>query len=403
MSQLLHRLLLDRLFPVSIGLFLLGFVQPVQAQRIQQVPVLGGNGNFFNTRFMSPNTGTVFNRSTDRPTGETDTRGIFYRNNDVQSFMLRTQLGDVSMNAKFDTTINPVINNAVNRPPVVGDRSQVAGTLTVRIPRMDGGSGGVSLNRVPATLDVTFTGVTGFMNPTPIREYVARDFVFTEVGVVDVGRTTVAVQRDTPVDVPQYVSSGGPETITVAGTKVRSREFTEYRDGLSATGDVRFNVTGGTVGTTNTTVFENGPTPPPSMPRLPILINPIIPPIVGRGPAPVPPAPAPVPDDRHWTTGGRRDHVIYVTDRRVEHPTLGKDIGVGFDRGYTRDGRDTRCNCQGEVVWVDHKDNTVYVPIGIPSRVFPGMTGMERRKAVGAASRNGNRPRPEPSQKLTPR
>ena len=168
-------------------------------------------------------------------------------------------------------------------------------------------------------------------------------------------------------------------------------------------GDVRFNVTGGTVGTTNTTVFENGPTPPPSMPRLPILINPIIPPIVGRGPAPVPPAPAPVPDDRHWTTGGRRDHVIYVTDRRVEHPTLGKDIGVGFDRGYTRDGRDTRCNCQGEVVWVDHKDNTVYVPIGIPSRVFPGMTGMERRKAVGAASRNGNRPRPEPSQKLTPR
>jgi hypothetical protein len=152
------------------------------------------------------------------------------------------------------------------------------------------------------------------------------------------------------------------------------------------------------VGTTNTTVFENGPMLlPPTTPPIvnaPMLIDPVIR-IPGLVLAPPAPVPAPVPDDRHWTTGGRGDHVIQVTDRRVEHPTLGKDIGVGFDTGYTRDGRDTRCNCQGEVVWVDHKDNTIYVPIGIPSRVFPGMTGMERRKA--------DRPRPEPSQKLTPR
>jgi hypothetical protein len=391
-----------QLFSISLGLFILGFVQPVQAQRIQQVPVLGGNGNLFNTRFMSPNTGVIFNRSTDQPTGTTDRQGIFYRNNDIKSFMLRTQMGNTPMNAKFDTTLNPTIANAVNRPPVVGDRFQIDGTLTFRIPRMEGGMG-VSLNRVPATLDVALTGVTGFNNPTPIREYLARDFVFTEVGVVESSSTTVAVQRDTPVDVPQYVTSGGPQTITVAGTKVRAREFTEYRDGLSATGDVKFDVTGGTVGTTNTMVFENGPTPPPTTPPIvnaPIFIDPVIR-IPGLVLAPPAPVPVPVPDDRHWTTGGRGDHVIQVTDRRVEHPTLGQDIGVGFDTGYTRDGRDTRCNCQGEVVWVDHKDNTVYVPIGIPSRVFPGMTGMERRKAVGAASRNGNRP--EPSQKLTPR
>lgn len=419
MLQFLYRLLFDRLFPMSLGLLIVGLSQPAQAQRIQQVPIINGRGSFINTRFMSPNTGVIFNQSTNQPTGQTDRTGVFYQNNDVRALMLRTQLGDVPMNARFDTTLLPTVNNALNRPPEIGDQTVIQGRLTFKIPRSDT-FGGISLQRVPASLNATITNVNVLSNPTPISELIARDYVFREVGVVDVSNTRIEVTRTTPVDVVQYSESGRPRDVTVAGTTVPRREFQEVRDGSSYRVNTDFAITGGTVGTRDTRVFENGPSQPPIVPpihpippvpptwnpRPPIpphafpqpapqpgptrpeqpqpnkpdggwiLINPKVQPGVLLAPPEQPPTPQLKPREDLWRVGPK---TIYITDEKAEHPSLGDDVRIGVDTGYDDRGRKNNCGCEGELVFVNPKTNVVHVPIGLPSRVFPGMMGMEQQ------------------------
>jgi hypothetical protein len=355
---------------LSSGLLLAGAI-PVLAQ---QVPITGGSGRFEGARFMSPTTGAIFDRATDRPLGTTDNRGTFYKNNDVQSAIIRTQLGNIPTNARIETTINPAVNNAFNRPVVVGDRTEIPIRLSFRLPGPNGGS--VFFNRLPTMLNATFTEVPT-VTGTPIREYISPNYLFTEVGRVNAANTTAVVRRETDVNVVQY-TNGEPKDLTVVNRRIPGADFTQYREGTTYTGDYKFDITGGNAGSIDTTFFTsaqgNQPTPAgnPSIPRTK---NPKVHFIVLK-PEAKPPTEKPTADPNYQTYGKT---VVYVSTQKIDHPVLGNDVKVAYNTGYDNKGSRSNCKCQGEVVLIDPQKN-VYIPIGVPSRVFPGLMGMQKVK-----------------------
>jgi hypothetical protein len=333
-------------------LSVLGLLLASPTRSSAQVPITGGSGQFRDARVFIPSSAQVF----ANPTGKQDARAVIYGNNDVQSAMIRTQIGDLPANVLFRTTINPVVGNSVNRAIAVGDQTNISGRVSFRIPSTQGGS--VFFNQVPATLNATFTSVPTTTTFTATREYISPNYIFTEFGTVSGGNTTAVIERNTPVDVVQYVPGAAPPgDITVANATVPAAAFTEFREGNTQTGDYAFNVTGGTFGDGSTTLFNNGS---------------------GQAPVPsVPPASYnhyPTQSTPYWQyTPGV---VIYQTQTQVYSPALGRDVEVGVQTGYTAEGRRSNCGCAGEVVLIDRITQIAYTPVGAPSRVFPGMTGM---------------------------
>jgi hypothetical protein len=357
---------------LSSGLLLAG-TMPALAQ---QVPITGGSGRFEGARFMSPTTGAIFDRATDRPTGTTDNRGIFYQNANVQSAIIRTQLGNIPTNARIETTISPIVNNAINRPVAVGDRTEISVRLSFRLQGPNGGS--VFFNRLPAVINATFTEVPTATGIT-LREYTSPNYLFTEVGRVNTANTTAIVQRETVVNIVQY-TNGEPRDATVANRTIPGADFTQYREGSTTTGDYKFDITGGNAGSINTTIFTNAqgsqPTPaggtPPTAPHA---SEPKVRFMVLK-PEAKPPAEKPTSDPNYQIYGPT---VIYVSTQKIDHPVLGNDVKVAYNTGYDSKGERSNCKCQGEVVFIDQQKN-VYVPVGVPSRVFPGLMGMREIK-----------------------
>ncbi len=352
----------------SSGLLLAGSM-PALAQ---QVPITGGSGRFVGARFMSPTTGTVFDRATDRPTG-TDNRGTLYGGTDVQSAIIRTQLGDIPTNARIETTINPQVNNAFNRPVVVGDRTEIPVRISFRLQSPNGGS--VFFNRLPARLNATFTEVPTATG-TAIREYISPNYLFTEVGRVSAADTTAVVQRETAVNVVQY-TTGTPQDTTIANRAIPAADFTQYREGTTYTGNYKFDITGGNAGSINTTFFTNAqgsqPTPTGGTPPTAPLISDSKVNYVILRPEPLPTTP-PKPNNDYKVYGTT---VVYISTQKIDNPVLGNDIRVAYNTGYDDKGSRSNCKCQGDVVFIDQQ-NKLYVPVGVPSRVFPGMMGMRQ-------------------------
>lgn len=352
---------------LSSGLLL--SAMPVLAQ---QVPITGGSGRLEGARFISPTTGTIFDRASNRPTGGTDNRGIFYQNADVKSAIIRTQLGNIPTNARIETTISPVVNNALNRPVAVGDRTEIPIRLSFRLPSPNGGS--VFFNRVPAMLNATFTEVPT-VTGTPIRGYISPKYLFTEVGSVSAANVTAVVQRETDVNITQY-TNGEPRDVTLINRTIPGADFTQYREGTSYSGDYKFDITGGNAGTFDTTLFTNvqgrQPTPVGGTP----VVRPRKIQFVIFRPETKLPTTAPTKNPDYQIYGKT---VIYVSPQKIDHPVLGNDIKVAYNTGYDNKGSRSNCKCQGEVVFIDSQKN-VYVPIGVPSRVFPGLMGMQQIK-----------------------
>jgi hypothetical protein len=379
-----NKLMKSTILLLSSGL-LLSATLPVFAQ---QVPIVGGSGRFEGARFMSPTTGIILDRATNQPTGGTDNRGTFYRNPDVQSAFIRTQLGNIPTNARIETTINPAVNNAFNRPVVVGDRTEIPVRLSFRIPSANGGS--VFFNRLPATLNATFTEVPTAVG-SPIREYISPNYVFTEVGRVNAPGATAVVRRETDVNVVQY-TNGEPRDITVVNRTIPGGDFTQFREGTSYTGDYKFDITGGSAGSIDTSFFINSPGTQPtaaagSPPTAPLVSDPKVHYVIFRPTATLPTTP-PQATTQYQVYGST---VIYVSEQKIDHPVLGNDIKVAYNTGYNDKGDRSNCKCQGQVVLVDGQRN-VYIPVGVPSRVFPGLMGMQQIK----------NPNPEPPQSPKP-
>ncbi|NJM48102.1 MAG: hypothetical protein HC860_19600 [Alkalinema sp. RU_4_3] len=340
----------------------------------QQVPITGGSGRFGGARFMSPTTGAIIDRCCNQPTGTTDNRGTFYQNNNVQSAIIRTQLGNIPTNARIETTINPALNNAFNRPVAVGDRTEIPVRLSFRLPSANGGS--VFFNRLPARINATFTEVPTATG-TPIREYISPNYLFTEVGRVNAPGATAVVRRETDVNVVQY-TNGEPKDITVVNRTIPAADFTQYREGTSYTGDYKFDITGGNAGSIDTTIFTNAqgnqPTPAGG-PPIPSTKNPKVHFIVLK-PEAKPTTEKPTTDPNYQVFGTT---VVYVSPQTIDTPVLGNDVKVAYNTGYDDKGSRSNCKCQGDVVLIDQQRN-LYVPVGVPSRIFPGLMGMQQIK-----------------------
>jgi hypothetical protein len=228
----------------AVGFSLLGilaigsFAQSAQAQ----VKITGGSGTINDAKIFVP---------TDAK-GSGDTRTTVYRGT-FNNVRINTEVGNLPANLIFKPSFIPTFNNGVGTAPVVGTTGSVLGGTTFKTLTNNGRP--AYFVNVPTKLDFALTALPCFQCGTPTNEYAGPTRPLTEKGYILTPFSFKTVERTTLGFPVQYLKPGdSPDGTTIgkpfdnAGEKIPASDFQLKREGLTFSGDVKFDITGGVFG-----------------------------------------------------------------------------------------------------------------------------------------------------------
>jgi hypothetical protein len=189
-----------------------------------------------------------------------DARAFIY-DGTVAPQLIRTRQGDIPLNALFQVSTLPVLSTGVNGAPAVGDTGSVLGTLTFRGFTAAGEP--AFFNNIPTALEFQVTAVTpsstelldGAINgdvtlANPTTEYSTRPTVLRETGSVDTAGGSFGVGRATNVVFVQYQPNDpvtGDRLPPVDQPLLGADAFIIERFGVSYFADIETDLVGGSV------------------------------------------------------------------------------------------------------------------------------------------------------------
>lgn len=224
-----------------IGLGLLGSVA-IASPTLAQIPVTGGFADFRDAQIFVP-----------RP-GSADPRTVVFTNTEPRRFLIRTTQGNIPLNAIFETTTLPTLSTLPGTLPGIGDRGNISGTLTFR-GFTNSGEPGIYSN-IPTELNFIITS-GNFTSPFIQRytKYQTAPVTLTETGTVATTSSFTRTTRTRPVVLVQFQPGfSRPESRIVLNTFVPSRAYLNtIIPGVSYRTNFDTTLTGG---------FVSIPTPP---------------------------------------------------------------------------------------------------------------------------------------------
>jgi hypothetical protein len=343
----------------QIGLGLMGSVAIATATLAQDsIPVTGGFANFRDAQIFVPVPGSL------------DPRTVVFSGETPRSFLIRTTQGNIPLNAIFTSTTLPTLNTVPGTLPGIGDRGNVLGSLTFRGFTASGEPGIYS--NIPTELNFVVTS-GNFTSPfvQSYTQYQTAPTTFTQTGTIATPTSFTTTTRTLPVVLVQFQPGFAfPQSNVVENIFVPARAYlnTIVR-GVSYTTNFNTALTSGSVSI---------PTPPGINPSGSVTATPVQ---TGEIFTPLTPPSTFIPG---FTGLQGLDSIPPATLGRGQiTPILPGNIVVGVftftsvPSGY----------------WYDPPLAEAFnftmtespQPIGIASRVFPGMMGTETQTSLFTA------------------
>jgi hypothetical protein len=222
----------------GLGLFAMLTLAAQSAQA--QVTITGGSGTVVDAKIFAPDAASG---------GKT----LGY-DGKFQNVRINTDVGKLPANLVFKSSFTPEFNNPVGVAPDRGTTGTAVGTATFKTLTNDGRP--AYFVNVPTKFDFTVTNtVCAATCITPTDEYAAPSRTLTDKGYVltpYVFKTITRVGEGIPVQYPNAGDRPVDQTLggtsTSAGTNIPARDFSLRRTGITFSGDVKFDITGGIFG-----------------------------------------------------------------------------------------------------------------------------------------------------------
>ena len=362
-----------------------------------QVKITGGNGTIVNGNIFVPTTGRFISPVGSQDRGTVEKSLVYGDKAAYEGVLIKTELGNLPTNLLFRANLVPTFDTTAGQAPIVGTKGEVNGLVSFKALTKNGRP--AFYNNIPTKLNVELTKVPSSSSSIFTTEWNAFDYRLTEIGVGSTPSTTTVVTRETDVRLLQYQDKGKkPVDQTVLGNSIPASAYSVKRDGISYSGEIKFDINSGIFGDgtissarlievlTNppTNPTNNPPTNPTNNPtQNPTTETPITRPIV-IGVLPV-----------VITTPRGGNTTWYTIPVMVYSPMLKKDVKI-IVRGKKvklkdrdsddRKPKDPKSKDQEsetvtldleQVVYVDNTTQKTYVTVGLPSRVFPNFMGLE--------------------------
>ena len=220
---------------LASGLTCLLVINPALAQ----LDVIGGGVTINDADTFVPADGTVTGTIplTNRPATSPDNRTVIYSGDlDTTTLTIDTNQGNVPADALFRVTTLPVIADLTDAEfmggsGLVGSTGNIGGTLSFRAI----GAGGATFFNIPTTLEFQVADTSAApLNPTAFTEFRSERWMLTETGfVTDVSGFGV-VQRQRPVFLVQYQPDGtAAQNQIVLNNVVPATAYSAERQGTS--------------------------------------------------------------------------------------------------------------------------------------------------------------------------
>lgn len=213
------------------GGWAIAFPTNTSAQTATDIPITGGNVVFGDTQIFVPTDST------------TDGRTFVHGEGSVpDSFLIRTSQGDIPLTAIIRGSTLPVLSTAVAGTPAVGDTGEMLGTLTFRGFSASGEP--ALFTDIPVELQFQVNAIT-LGASTPYTQYRTVTGVLSETGTVETPSSSADVTRDTSIFYVQFQPEGTPaQDIGV----IPASEFNAaVIPGASYNADFSADLTGGSV------------------------------------------------------------------------------------------------------------------------------------------------------------
>ncbi len=364
-------------------------ILPAQAQR-SDIPVTGGRlilndtsifvpGEIVNLPtgergFLLPNgsvvTGTPGNFNTDDP------RTFVYDGTVSNSLLVRTRQGTIPLNAIFQVSTFPVLSTTPNGVPAIGDTGSVLGTLTFRGFTAAGEP--AFFNNIPTELEFQVTALSpssealraGAANgdlsiANPTTEYRTLPTVLSETGSVDTSGGSFGVGRSTAVVFVQHQPNDpitGDRVAPVDVPGLTADAFNIERFGITYAADIATNLTGGSVTVADPPGFGTAGS------------TPALPPVIFTQPV-ITIVPQFTPGSWNPTNpflGGSQFTPVLPNVFGVVFVFVSVPSGLVYDPPILASADQSSVGFEFEMT-------PRPVPIGLASRVFPGMSGERMR------------------------
>ncbi len=394
-----------------------------------QVKITGGNGTIVNGNIFVPTTGQ-FVSPAGSPNRATVEKSLVYGDKtSYEGVLIKTEFGNLPTNLLFRANLVPTFDTTAGQAPIVGTKGEVNGLVSFKALTKSGRP--AFYDNVPTKLNVELTKVPSSSSSVPTTEWNAFDYRLTEIGVGSTPSTTTVVTRENGVRLLQYQDKGKkPVDQTVLGNSVPASAYDVQRDGISYSGEVKFDINSGVFGDgtissaqlmevltnppTSPTNPTNTPTPPPTNPANNPTPNPTtqtpstMPIVIGVLPVVIT---TPRGGDTTWYTVPvtvyspmlKKDVTIIVRGRKIKLDKISKsedqkpkDQKSEDQKSEDQKSEDQKTTDQKttdqkttdqksdgialdpeQVVYVDNTTQKTYTTVGLPSRVFPNFMGLE--------------------------
>lgn len=203
-----------------------------------QVPVTGGRIVYNDVQIFVPDPGNA-NQNT-----------LIFEGTNPDSFFIRTSQGDIPLNARFEATTLPELSTAPGGIPAVGDTGEVLGTLTFRGFTANGEPG--LFSGIPTTLNFSIGNNLVSNLDQAFTQYETPPTTLTEVGSISTPTSFTTVTRTIPVVVVQFQpGTNSPENVTLTNvvpvTDISASLFNTAIPGNSHNASFTGHITGGSV------------------------------------------------------------------------------------------------------------------------------------------------------------
>ena len=359
-----------------------------------QVKITGGNGTIVNGNIFVPTTGRFISPGGSPDRGTVEKSLVYGDKAAYEGVLIKTELGNLPTNLLFRANLVPTFDTTAGQAPIVGTKGEVNGLVSFKALTKSGRP--AFYNNIPTKLNVELTKVPSSSSSIFTTEWNAFDYRLTEIGVGSTPSTTTVVTRETDVRLLQYQDKGKkPVDQTVLGNSIPASAYSVKRDGISYSGEIKFDINSGIFGdgtissarlvevlsnpqTPTTNPTTNQPNPPTNpTPNPTTQIPSTMPIVIGVLPVII-------------TTPRGGNTTWYTIPVTVYSPMLKKDVKI-IVRGKKvklkdRDSDDRKPKDQKseeialdpeQVVYVDNTTQKTYVTVGLPSRVFPNFMGLE--------------------------
>lgn len=318
-----------------------------------QVRVQGGSIIFTDVQIYVPDA------PRNNPVSPNDPRAVVYESTIPDGgVIIRTEQGDLPTNLLFRRSTLPTLDTTPNTQPVVGDTGNVLGTVTFR--GFSAAGEPTLFTNIPTNLDFRVSRIVGPTLTGALNEHQTDLFLLTETGFTTSPSSVGVVQRNTPVVLVQY-NPGAPTDQVVLNNNVPASAY------IYTTPGKQYDAPMMTVELTDGTL--DIPTPPGFSPNGTTNTTPPTPPTINA------------PDATFilaftanvvfsFGNAGSSQIIPIMPIVVVEGVFLFVNVpsGVWFDPPAT------------EGFEFEMRPNQA--PIGLASRVFPGMVGREERTSL---------------------